>query len=157
MTLKISERWRESEQRTIQAEADRANAELSLLKAQVNPHFLFNTLNNIYSLAVTNNKNKAINFDLNTSKNQLQAIGKNCYIGKYTGREEGVLTVNGTKGIFGFVIEGAFEFQNRLLETRDNIALWNEDNEALQIEFEALSNDAIILIVEVIIKDGSSF
>lgn len=76
MTLKISERWRESEQRTIQAEADRANAELSLLKAQVNPHFLFNTLNNIYSLAVTNNKNKAINFDLNSSKTNYKPLVK---------------------------------------------------------------------------------
>lgn len=55
------------------------------------------------------------------------------------------------------MIEGAFEFQNRLLETRDSVALWNEDNEALQIEFEALSNDAINLIVEVVITDGSSF
>jgi hypothetical protein len=60
-------------------------------------------------------------------------------------------------GVFGFVIEGAFEFQNRLLETRDSIALWNEDNETLQIEFEALSNDAIILIAEVVITDGNSF
>lgn len=59
MALKITERWRESEQRAIQAEADKANAELSFLKAQINPHFLFNTLNNIYSLAVTNNKNTA--------------------------------------------------------------------------------------------------
>lgn len=96
-------------------------------------------------------------FDLDNYKNQLQAIGEHCYLGKFSGREEGGLTVSGLKGVFGFVIEGAFEFQNRLLETRDSIALWNDDNEALQIEFEALSDNAIILIVEVTIKDGNSF
>jgi two-component system, LytTR family, sensor kinase len=47
----------ESEKRVMQAEADRVKAELSFLKAQINPHFLFNTLNNIYSLAVTKNDN----------------------------------------------------------------------------------------------------
>lgn len=51
--IQIIRQWRITERRAAQAEAGKANAELSFLKAQINPHFLFNTLNNIYSLAVT--------------------------------------------------------------------------------------------------------
>ena len=95
-------------------------------------------------------KNKRVYFDIDANKQALQTIGANCYIGKFAGREEGTLTLNHeSQGVFGFVIEGAFEFQNRLLEARDSVALWNDDNEPLQIEFEALSNDAILLIIEV--------
>ncbi len=57
--LRITQQWRETEKRAVKAEADKANAELSFLKAQINPHFLFNTLNNIYSLAVRQNENTA--------------------------------------------------------------------------------------------------
>ena len=57
--LCIIKQWRLTEQRAAKAEADKAIAELSFLKAQINPHFLFNTLNNIYSLAVTSNENTA--------------------------------------------------------------------------------------------------
>jgi len=57
--IKTVQQWQQTEKRIISAEAEKASAELSFLKAQINPHFLFNTLNNIYTLAVTNNANTA--------------------------------------------------------------------------------------------------
>ncbi len=70
----------------------------------------------------------------------------NIYIGKYEGREEGVFFNDlSNRGIFSFVIEGAFEVQNRLLEKRDGLSIQC----AGEIEFEALSNNAVILILEV--------
>lgn len=38
----------------LQLEKEKTQSELKMLRAQLNPHFLFNTLNNIYSLSVDN-------------------------------------------------------------------------------------------------------
>lgn len=48
----VIKRWVEAENSAMELENQRLSAELLFLKSQVNPHFLFNTLNNIYSLSV---------------------------------------------------------------------------------------------------------
>lgn len=52
--LKFSDRYVEQEKQRKEAEREQLNTELAFLKNQINPHFFFNTLNNIYSLVQTN-------------------------------------------------------------------------------------------------------
>jgi LytS/YehU family sensor histidine kinase len=52
--LRFVEDYFEIEKRQQELENKHLNSELQLLKAQVNPHFLFNTLNNLYYLAYKN-------------------------------------------------------------------------------------------------------
>ncbi len=47
--IKLMKYWYVKEQRNLQLQKENLAAQLQLLKAQVHPHFLFNTLNNIYS------------------------------------------------------------------------------------------------------------
>ncbi|HEV3412645.1 MAG TPA: sensor histidine kinase, partial [Puia sp.] len=49
--IRVINQWLRSEQRAKEIAHEKLQAELSFLKAQINPHFLFNTLNNIYALA----------------------------------------------------------------------------------------------------------
>lgn len=99
---------------------------------------------------------KARNFSINElnleKKNQLISLDSNenyFFIGQYEGRAEGFYNLKNSKnGLFAFIIEGAFEVQNRLLETKDALALWYFTDDS-NIEFEALSNGAIILLAEI--------
>jgi LytS/YehU family sensor histidine kinase len=53
LIFKIVEDWFVHQKERTALVSERNVAELAFLKSQVNPHFLFNTLNNIYSLAYT--------------------------------------------------------------------------------------------------------
>ncbi len=55
--LSFTEDWFELEARRKEIEHEKLAAELNFLKAQINPHFLFNTLNNLYYLAYTKSDN----------------------------------------------------------------------------------------------------
>ena len=46
----LAQRWEHNEKARHEAEAARTEAELKTLRNQINPHFLLNTLNNIYAL-----------------------------------------------------------------------------------------------------------
>jgi LytS/YehU family sensor histidine kinase len=54
--LRLLKEWQKSEQRLKKSEHERLNAELNQLKSQINPHFLFNTLNGIYTMTVLKNE-----------------------------------------------------------------------------------------------------
>ncbi|TZF99287.1 GHKL domain-containing protein (plasmid) [Chryseobacterium panacisoli] len=46
-------RYRDEREHTIKLQKEKTELELQSLKSQLNPHFLFNTLNNIYSLSIS--------------------------------------------------------------------------------------------------------
>lgn len=50
--LKFGKAWFRHQQEKQQLEKEKLQAELQFLKSQINPHFLFNTLNNLYSLTL---------------------------------------------------------------------------------------------------------
>ena len=51
--IKFIKFWYLKEQRNLQLQKESTDAQIQLLMAQVHPHFLFNTLNNIYSAVQT--------------------------------------------------------------------------------------------------------
>lgn len=65
--LVLGQRWQHNEEARREAEAARIDAELSNLRSQINPHFLLNTLNNIYALTA---------FDPTKAQEAIQELSK---------------------------------------------------------------------------------
>ncbi len=65
--LVLSRKWAEAKELKRKAEVAQAEAELSNLRQQINPHFLLNTLNNIYALTA---------FDTETAQKAIMELSK---------------------------------------------------------------------------------
>lgn len=90
-------------------------------------------------------KNSFSNYTDNALETILETQNFKLHFGVFDGRNEAdFITSNNQNTVMVFVINGAFEVQNRLLESRDCLALWNTQ----KIEMEALSENAIILLLE---------
>ncbi len=58
-SIKVTQTLFENEENRKEIERERIKSELAYLKSQINPHFLFNTLNSIYSIANKESKKTA--------------------------------------------------------------------------------------------------
>jgi len=57
VAIKLLKKWYYDQQEAKSLEKEKLEAELKFLKSQVHPHFLFNTLNNLYSLTLKKSDN----------------------------------------------------------------------------------------------------
>jgi hypothetical protein len=86
-----------------------------------------------------------LSFDLDSNINTLRPVVESIQIGKFNGRQDSIYKpATGANGVLVFVIEGAFEAQNRLLHPRDGLTLLN----ATEVELEALSNEAMVMMID---------
>lgn len=75
----LTDRWQSAENARKEAENARILAELGSLRAQINPHFLLNTLNNIYAL---------ISFDAGQAQQTVEHLSKMLHYMLYDNQEE---------------------------------------------------------------------
>ncbi len=59
LSIRVIQKWQNDEKHKAAIEKEKIATELSYLKQQVNPHFLFNTLNSIYSLTISTSSKAA--------------------------------------------------------------------------------------------------
>jgi sensor histidine kinase YesM len=124
---KQSFKLREEEARRVKAERDlqemeakQTKAELEVLKSQINPHFLFNSLNSIYSLTMVNagkagdailTLSDLLRYNLESSKNKFVTLSKEIeFLDSYMQLEALRL---GNSCMVNFVKEG--DFHNRII------------------------------------------
>jgi len=108
-----------------------------------------------FSAKANNFKTASTRFDFDFSeRNKMKPLFEFSntmgFIGIYDGRKEGFYALkNNLNGAFVFVISGAFEVENRLLQAKDGLSLKKIET----VEWEALSENAVLLLFEVPIEN----
>lgn len=110
--VKGMETWFYNRQREAQVEKEKLKAELNFLKIQINPHFLFNTLNNIYSLAYSGDQKAA---------GMIATLSKILRYMLYDCKEDKVALLNEIE-----LLENYIELQTLKYENARNIDLYTE-------------------------------
>jgi sensor histidine kinase YesM len=60
VAIKLFREWFRQREQTLKAENEKVRLELESLRSQIHPHFLFNTLNNLYSLTLTSSASASL-------------------------------------------------------------------------------------------------
>src|SRR5688572_11345137 len=60
VAIKLFKEWFRQREHTLKAENEKVRLELESLRSQIHPHFLFNTLNNLYSLTLTSSASASL-------------------------------------------------------------------------------------------------
>ena len=85
VSIRVSMQWRKTQEKLVETEREKTEAELKNLKNQLNPHFLLNTLNNIYALIAFNSDkaqeavqelSKLLRYMLYEDQNELVSLKK---------------------------------------------------------------------------------
>ena len=92
--IRLSLRWQQTEEERLAAVAAHTEAELRNLRSQINPHFLLNTLNNIYALTA---------FDSERAQQAIQQLSKLLRHMLYDNQQEKVNVENETQFLKNYV------------------------------------------------------
>ncbi|RTE55254.1 histidine kinase [Arenibacter aquaticus] len=107
------------EEETIRNKNENLQTELKLLKSQINPHFLFNSLNNIYALSVTNSDKTQQG--ISTLSNMLRYVLYECEqayvpIGKEVNYIKDYLAMYVLKSSKTYPIHSEFQIKNEAVQ-----------------------------------------
>ncbi len=128
--------WSRQNNRIMALEKEKAQAELDLLKQQLNPHFFFNTLNNLYALSLTPSKQ--------TSESILQLSELTRYV-LYKTKEPAVTVQEEVK-----YLEDYMQLQQIRLKRKPDIQFIRE----IAVDMPRIAPLLLIVLVENAFKHG---